>query len=375
MLEPADIDAVVEVLRSGWITSGARVEALEHAFTRITGAKHAVAVSSATAGMHLVLHALGIGPGDEVITPSMTWVSTVNLVHLSGATPVFVDVDRETLMSSADVIAAAVTKRTRLIIPVHYAGAPLDLDPIRDIERTSGVRVIEDAAHALGTHYAGVPVGQSGTAVFSLQATKNVTTAEGGVICTDDDELATGLRSLRFHGLAQSAFDRQSKGRLPNAEVTEPGFKCNLPDINACLALGQLDRLADINSRREQLAERYLSAFAGNRFVMPLGLPGYPHRHAWHLFIVRLDTDRLSIERDTVMVELKERGIATGMHFRPVHLHRFYQKSMPAMDDRLVNTDWNADRIMTLPLFPAMSESDVDRVVHALDEITTRYAA
>jgi len=368
-----DIEAVVRVLESGWITSGPQVRELESAFCERTGARNAVAVSSATAGMHLALHALGIGPGDEVITPSMTWVSTVNLIRLSGATPVFVDVDRDTLMTDARAVEAAISERTRLIVPVHFAGAPLDMAPLKKVANRHGVAVIEDSAHALGTEYLDEPVGSTGTGVFSLQAIKNVTTAEGGVICTDDDELAERLRRLRFHGLGVNAFDRLTNSRLPSAEVIEPGYKYNLPDMNACLGLGQMRRLDELNARRASLARRYLEAFAGSEVVSPLGLPAYSHRHAWHLFIVRVEVDRLTIDRDQFMDELKQLGIGTGLHFRAVHQHEYYRSCAFPGQSELVYTEWNSDRLMTLPLFPGLQDSDVQRVVTAVESIAGRF--
>ncbi len=374
-LEPSDIAAVVEVLQSGWITSGAKVKQLEKAFTEQTGAKHAVAVTSATAGMHLVLHALGVGPGDEVITPSLTWVSTVNLICLSGATPVFVDVDRHTLMTTAAIIEKAITPKTKMIIPVHYAGAPLDLGPIRALERAHGIPVIEDAAHALGSGYMNEAVGKSGTAIFSLQAIKNVTTAEGGVICTQDDAFAERLRRLRFHGLGADSFDRHTNSRLPNAEVLEPGYKYNLPDMNACLALGQLDRLQENNRKRAAFAEKYHDAFANVDAITPLGLPDYPHVHAWHIYIVRVEIDQLSIDRGEFMAALKELGIGTGLHFRAAHQHKYYRESLVGDYATLINTNWNSDRLVTIPLFPDMTDADVDRVIAAVSAVTTRYAA
>jgi UDP-4-amino-4-deoxy-L-arabinose-oxoglutarate aminotransferase len=369
-----DIDAVVAVLRSGWITSGSRVRQLEEKFVTQVGCKHAVAVSSATAGMHLVLHALGLGPGDEVITPSLTWVSTVNLIHLSGASPVFVDVDRDTLMVTAEHIEPAITSRTRLIIPVHYAGAPLDVDSLQSLAARYSIPIVDDTAHALGTRYEGAHVGHNGTAVFSLQAIKNVTTAEGGVICTDDDLFAERLRRLRFHGLGADAFDRKTNSRLPNAEVIEPGYKYNLPDMNACLALGQLDRLAASNARRAEIARQYLDAFIGLDGILPLARPPWSHEHAWHLFIVRVDTDRLSIDRDAFMLELRERGIGTGLHFRAVHQHAFYKARPLRGTAKLENTNWNSDRLVTLPLFPGMTDTDVARVIGAVREILARFA-
>jgi UDP-4-amino-4-deoxy-L-arabinose-oxoglutarate aminotransferase len=373
-LHSEDIDEVVAVLRSGWITSGAKVRQLEEKFAAQVGCKHAIAVSSATAGLHLVLHALDIGPGDEVITPSLTWVSTVNLIHLSGAKPVFVDVDRNTLMVSAEHIEQAITSRTKLIIPVHYAGAPLDQDSLASVASRLAVPIVDDAAHALGSYYDGAHVGHTGTAIFSLQAIKNVTTAEGGVICTDDSQLAERLRRLRFHGLGADAFDRKTNSRLPNAEVIEPGYKYNLPDMNACLALGQLDRLSRSNGRRAEIAQKYKQAFASLDAILPLELPVYPHVHAWHLFIVRVNTDQLTIDRDAFMLELKERGIGTGLHFRAVHQHAFYKKLSLSGKANLESTNWNSDRLVTLPLFPGMTDADVERVIGAVKDTVSRFA-
>ncbi len=235
-----EIQAVNEVLRSGWITTGPKNHELEQRFADSIGCRHAVALSSATGGMHLALLALGIGPGDEVITPSQTWVSTVNMISLLGATPVFVDVDRDTLMTDAARIEAAITPRTRAIIPVHYAGAACDMDPINELALRHGIPVIEDAAHAAGTFYRGRPVGSRGTAIFSFHAIKNLTCAEGAMFVTDDEALANRVRTLKFHGLGVDAYDRLTHGRKPQAQVVEPGFKYNLTDINAAIALVQL---------------------------------------------------------------------------------------------------------------------------------------
>jgi UDP-4-amino-4-deoxy-L-arabinose-oxoglutarate aminotransferase len=369
-LNADDIQAVIDVLKSGWITSGAKVQELEAGICALTGSKHAVAVCSATAGMHIALHSLGIGPGDEVITPSMTWVSTVNLIVLCGATPVFVDVDSDTLMTNAELIAAKITPATRLIIPVHYAGAPLDIEPIRTLAKQHGIALLEDAAHALGSSCRGERVGKSGAAIFSLQAIKNVTSAEGGVICTDDADFAASLRRLRFHGLGQDAFDRTTQGRSPQAEVVEPGFKYNLPDMNACLALGQLHRIDSINGKRQELAEYYRKELATVDSVIPLGLPDYPHEHVWHLFVVRVDEDRMGLTREQFMEALKLRQIGSGIHFKAVHSQKYYRDTMPASALGLENTTWNSDRIVSLPLFPGMSAADVDRVVSAIKDIT-----
>lgn len=371
-ISPADITAVDRVLQSGWITTGERCAELEAGFCRRLGCAAAVAVTSGTAGMHLVLHALGIGPGDEVITPSMTWVSTVNLIRLAGATPVFVDVDRDTLMTGADQIAAAVTDATRLAIPVHFAGAALDMAPLRELAGRCGIRLVEDAAHAAGADCRGEPVGRSGTAIFSLHPIKNLTTGEGGVICTSDEELAARVRRLRFHGLGVDAFDRQSQGRRPQAEVLEPGYKYNLPDMNAALGLGQLERLDRLNGRRAELAGRYLEQLRDIDEILPLARPDHPGQHAWHLFVVRLDVDRAGMSRDAFMQALKERGIGTGIHFRAVHEQRYYRQLMPQWLGKLPNTEWNSSRLLSVPLFPDMQDADVDRVVAAIRQVLAR---
>jgi len=358
-----ELAAVRAVFASGWITTGPKNAELEQAFCELTGNQHAIAVSSATAGLHVTLLALGIQPGDEVITPSLTWVSTLNIITLLGATPVMVDVDRHTLMVTAEQIDAAITPRTRAIIPVHYAGAPVDLASICALGERYGIPVIEDAAHAIGCHYDSQHVGQRGTAIFSLHAIKNITCAEGGIVVTDDGDLADRIRSLKFHGLGVDAWDRDTHGRKPQAEVIAPGFKYNLPDINAAIALVQLGKLADINRRRRTIAQRYLQALADTPFL-PLKQPDWPHLHAWHLFIIRVDEATCGISRNALMEALKAEQIGTGLHFRAAHTHKYYRKRYPHLS--LPDTEWNSERICSLPLFPDMQDEDVIRVINAL---------
>ncbi|CCP02480.1 UDP-4-amino-4-deoxy-L-arabinose--oxoglutarateaminotransferase [Erwinia amylovora Ea644] len=361
-----ELAAVEEVLRSGWITTGPKNQQLEQAFCQLTGNRHAIAVSSATAGMHVVLMALGIGPGDEVITPSLTWVSTLNMIVLLGATPVMIDVDRDTLMVTPQLVEAAITARTRAIIPVHYAGAPADIEAIHALGKRHGITVIDDAAHAAGTYYRGRHVGDSGTAIFSFHAIKNISCAEGGMVVTDDDALADRVRSLKFHGLGVDAFDRQTHGRAPQAEVLTPGFKYNLADINAAMAMAQLDKLAEHNARREQIAQRYLDQLTDTPFL-PLARPVWPHRHAWHLFILRVDRESCGLSRDELMQQLKEQGIGSGLHFRAVHTQKYYRERFPQLS--LPETEWNSDRICSIPLFPGMNDGDCDRVIAALRKL------
>ena len=358
-----EIAAVEQVLRSGWITTGPKSQALEEQFADYVGCKHAVALSSATGGMHITLLALGIGPGDEVITPSQTWVSTANMIALLGAKPVFVDVDRDTLMTDAARIEAAITPRTKAIIPVHYAGAAFDLDPLYALADKHGIAVIEDAAHAAGTRYKGRHVGAQGTAIFSFHAIKNMTCAEGAMFVTDDEALASRVRMLKFHGLGVDAYDRLTGGRKPQAQVMEPGFKYNLADINAAIALVQLERLDAINARRTELAAAYRQKLEGLP-VQPLAVPAYAQTHAWHLFILRIDSERCGMDREAFMKGLQDQGIGTGIHFIATHLHTWYRQRDP--DLYLPNTEWNSARLCSIPLFPDMSDQDLDRVVGAI---------
>ena len=361
-----ELAAVKAVFDSGWITTGAKCAELEQAFTQLTGNQQAIAVSSATAGMHVTLMALGIQPGDEVITPSMTWVSTLNLITLLGATPVMIDVDPDHLMVMPDQIARAITPRTRAIIPVHYAGVPADLHPIYQLARQHGIAVIEDAAHAVGTTYHGRHVGHQGTAIFSFHAIKNITCAEGGLVVTDDAALADRIRSLKFHGLAVDAFDRQTHGRQPQAEVMMPGYKYNLPDISAAIALVQLKKLPDFIARRREIAQRYLDALQALPFT-PLSLPAWPHQHAWHLFILRIDPQRCGLSRDAFMQALKAREIGSGLHFRAAHTHHYYRERYPQL--RLPASERNSQQMCSIPLFPGMTDEDAGRVIQALHDI------
>ena len=365
-----EIKAVESVLRSGWITTGPQNHQLEQDFCEKFGSKHAIAVCSATAGMHVVLMAMGIGPGDEVITPSQTWVSTINIITLLGAEPVMVDIDRDTLMVSAESVKKAITPRTKAIIPVHYAGAPCDLDALRAIADEAGIPLIEDAAHAIGTRYKDEWIGEKGTSIFSFHAIKNVTCAEGGLVVTDDDELANRVRCLKFHGLGVDAFDRQIQGRKPQAEVVEPGYKYNLSDIHAALAVVQLSRLEEMNAKRAELVALYREKLQDSPLEM-LSVPEYPHLHANHLFMVRVDKNACGIDRDTFMEKLKQKEIGTGLHFRAAHTQKYYRERYPSLS--LPQSEWNSATLCSLPLFPDMSNKDVIRVVDAINEILSEH--
>jgi UDP-4-amino-4-deoxy-L-arabinose-oxoglutarate aminotransferase len=368
-INEAEIKAVVEVLRSGWITTGPNCTAFEEAFQEYCQAPGAVALSSATAGMHITLKALDIGPGDEVITPSLTWVSTINLITLAGATPVFADIDKDTLMITAETVRPLITERTKLIIPVHFAGAALDLEPLHRLAAENSITLLEDAAHAAGTEYRGTRIGKVGSTIFSFHPIKNMTCGEGGMFCSNDDKLLDKIRRLKFHGLGVDAYDRNVQGRAPQAEVLEPGYKYNLTDIAAVIGLGQLARLDSFIEKRTLLAQRYLELLAEVDEISPLRQPDYPMRHAWHLFIIRLKKAQTTSDRQAFMEALKQLNIGTGLHFKAVHEQKFYRETLKLKPGSLPATEWNSQRICSLPLFPDMNLSDVDDVVNAIKEV------
>ena len=367
-----DISAVANVLRSGWITTGLKSHEFEKQFCDYTGACHAVSLSSATAGMHLVLKALGIGKGDEVITPSMTWVSTVNLITLAGAKPVFADIDKNSLMVTRDTVKQCMSDRVKLIIPVHFAGAPVDMDPLRKLARAHDIPILEDAAHALGTQYKNQQIGSRGTSIFSFHPIKNITTGEGGMVCSDNHGLIKKIKQLKFHGLGVDSFDRHTRARLPLAEVIEPGYKYNFPDMFAALGISQLKRITEFNEKRESLAKLYLELLNDVEEIIPLTVPEWEIKHSWHLFIVRLDIEKASMTRDRFMDALKQNNIGTGLHFKGVHLHQYYRDNFPITPGSLDNTEWNSERVLSLPLFPKMTREDVHNVVHTIKKVLAK---
>jgi dTDP-4-amino-4,6-dideoxygalactose transaminase len=364
-----EIDEVVDTLRSGWITTGPKAERFEKDFAAYTGFPHALALSSATAGQHIGLIALGVKPGDEVITTPMTWASTVNMIEVARATPVFVDIHRATLQIDESRLEAAVTPRTVGIIPVHYAGAPADMDPILDVARRHGLWVFEDAAHGVGCRYKGTHVGcYDRLGVFSFHPIKNMTTAEGGVLVTQDDELARTLRALRFHGLEKQAWNRYAEGGSPQVEIVLPGFKYNFMDMQAALGIHQLASVGEFNARRRELSSLYDKLLAEVPEIEPLAVPDYDHFHTRHLYVLKvLESARLT--RDRFIAELKVRNVGTGIHFRAVHTQPYYAARYPRWVGALPVAEWVSERLCSIPLFPLMSEDDVRYVVAAIKDV------
>jgi dTDP-4-amino-4,6-dideoxygalactose transaminase len=368
-IRQAEIDEVVDTLRSGWITTGPKAERFEKEFAAYTGFPHVLALSSATAGQHIGLIALGVKPGDEVITTPMTWASTVNMIEVLGATPVFVDIHRATLQIDEGAIEGAVTPRTVGIIPVHYAGAPAAVDPILEVARRHGLWVFEDAAHGVGCRYRGTHVGCfDRLGAFSFHPIKNMTTAEGGVLVTRDEELARTLRALRFHGLEKQAWDRYAEGGSPQVEIVLPGFKYNFMDVQAALGIHQLASVEEFNARRRELADLYDRLLAEVPEVEPLAAPAYEHVHTRHLYVVKV-LERAGITRDRFIAELKARNVGTGIHFRAVHTQPYYAAKYPRWVGALPVAEWVSERLCSLPLFPLMSEDDVRYVVGAIKDV------
>jgi dTDP-4-amino-4,6-dideoxygalactose transaminase len=369
------IDEVVACIRSGWITTGPRVKQFEQDLKAYCGAPFVLCLTSATAGLHLVLTALKLKPGDEVITTPMTFAATLNTIVLAGGKPVLVDVEPGTYNMNVRKIEKAVTKRTRAIMPVHFAGLPVDLDPLYDIAKRHTLRVIEDAAHAIGTEYKGRRIGSFGDIqVFSFHPNKNMTTGEGGCVVTRDEELASEVALLRFHGMDREAWNRFGKTGSQHYEIIAPGYKYNMMDMQAALGIHQLKALDGFIARRTELALRYQSLFMEWPQLSPPKAPAYPHRHAWHLYTPLINPDAAGMDRDAFMQAMKERNIGTGLHYRAVHLYPYYREHFGFKRGDFPHAESISDRIVSLPLFPAMTDKDQERAINAMKDLFGRKA-
>ena len=371
-IDEDEIDEVVATLRSGWIGMGPRTLQFEHDFARYTGARHAIAVNSCTAALHLALIAAGVGPGDEVITTPLTFAATANVIVHQGATPVFADVDRRTQNIDPARVAERITPRTKAIVPVHMLGRPAELDPLLALARDHGLAVIEDAAHAAEAIYRGRHVGTIGRfTAFSFYANKNITTAEGGMLTTDDDAAAERIRTLRLHGISKDAWKRYSSEGFSPYETIEPGFKYNMLDLTAALGLHQLRRAEDNLRTRERYVALYNEAFAEmpGVFVPALEPLGPGDRHAQHLYPLLLDLDALTIDRGGFIEALKGRNIGTGIHYTALHLHRYYRERFGFRRGDFPEAEFVSDRTVSLPLSPALTEDDVEDVIEAVEAV------
>jgi len=370
-----EIDEVTRTLESGWITTGPRTAQFEREFGEYVGAPHALAVNSATAGLHLSLAALGIGPGDEVITTPLTFCSTVNTILQVGATPILADIRDDGNIDPA-AVARKVTDRTRAILPVHMAGLPCDMDAIWQLAREKSLYVIEDAAHAVGTHYEGYPIGaghpekryRSDAVCFSFYATKNLTTGEGGMVVTDDSELYARMKTLCLHGISKDAWNRYSEHGSWYYEVVACGFKYNLSDIQSAIGIHQLRKLERFIDLRASIAERYDRAFACLPEV-EIPFSGGNTRHAWHLYVLRLNLDRLDINRDEFIERLHDRQIGTSVHFIPIPLHPAFSPWASLPENQCPAALALYPRLVSLPLYPDLTNAQVDYVIESVRSV------
>ena len=369
---PAEIDAVSAAMRSGWVTTGPKTKEFEQAFTAFLGGGglQSIAVNSATAGLHLALEALGIGPGDEVIAPTLTFTATVEVVRYLGADPVLVDVDPVTLNIDPAKVRAAITPRTKAIMPVHYGGLACDMDAILAIAKEHGLKVVEDAAHALPTTWRGTLVGQlqSDVTVFSFYANKTITTGEGGMVVTRDEALAKRIQVMRLHGISRDAFDRFT-AKVPSwhYEIVAPGFKYNLTDIASALGIHQLRRAREFQAKRQAIATAYGEALAG----LPLLLPPQPlagESHSWHLYVVRL-TDAAPVTRDAFIEQLFAAGIGCSVHYIPLHLQPYWRDRYALKAADFPHSQHAYERLLSLPMYSRMTAADVARVATAARRI------
>jgi len=365
-VDESDIQAVTEVLRGDWLTNGPTVARFEEAFAAQVGARFAVALSSGTAALHGAVTVAGLGPGDEVILSPLTFLASANCLLYCGAVPVFADIDPATLNLDPERVEAAFSSRTKAILPVHFAGLPCPMDRLQSLARARGLRVIEDAAHALGAEWRGRRIGAiSDLTTFSFHPVKHITTGEGGMVTTNEPRLAEALRRFRNHGIERQVRDRPGTWRQ---DMVDFGFNYRLTDIQSALGLSQLRRLDAGLARREAVAAQYQAAFEAMPELLPA--PTQPGtRHAWHIYPLRLRAERLRADRETVFRALRAENIGVSVHYLPVHLHPYYRERFNTVRGMCPAAEDAADRLLTLPLFPQMTAGDVEDVIAAVRKV------
>lgn len=373
VLDQNAIDEVEACLRSGWLATGPRVKKFEEELQQYLQTKHALALNNATAGLHLSLKCFGLKEGDEVITTPMTFIATLNTIVHAGAKPVLVDVDLNTYNIDVARIEDAITSRTKAIMPVHFAGVPVDLDPLYAIAQKHNLRVLEDAAQAIGSYYKGKIIGSFGdTQVFSFHPNKVMTSGEGGCISTRDDEFAKNVGILRFHGIDREAWNRYAKGGSQHYDVVQPGYKYNMMDIQAAIGIHQLHELEGFIENRNKLAKRYNEAFASwPELTIPKG-PQFDYRNCWYIYVPLINTKASGITRDEFMQKMQEYNIGTGYHHHAAHLYSFYRDTFGYKQGQFPNAELISDSIVSLPLFPTMTFAEQDRVIETMETIFRR---
>ncbi len=375
-ISDAEINEVVECMRSGWVTTGPRVARFEKEFAAFVGARHALAVNSATAGLHLALSATQAGPGDLVITSPFTFTASAEIVRYLGADVVFADIDPVTLNISPQQVEERLRSAdapVRAIIPVHFAGLACDMRALQQLAEKYSVKLIEDAAHAIPATYAGRMIGGFGFAtVFSFYATKTICTGEGGMVVTDDDAAAQWIKLMRLHGINRDAWDRYTtKGAAWHYDVVAPGYKYNMTDMAAAMGIHQLAQAEAFRRRREAIAERYFGGLADLPLQLPPRAPG-EDLHAWHLFVIQLQTERLTINRQQFIDLMTAAGIGTGVHFIPLHLQTYWRERYQLRPEDFPVAKHAYERVVSLPIYPGMSDTEVGRVVDAVRGILGR---
>ena len=371
-IDEEDIEVVVQVLRSPWITTGPKIAEFEEAFAKLVGAKYAVAVSSGTAALHAAMYAIGIKPGDEVIVPAMTFAASATCVVFQGGTPVFVDVDPETLLIDPKQVEAKITSRTKAVIAVDYTGQPCDYDVLRSIADRHGLILVADACHALGARYKGRPVGTlADLNVFSFHPVKHITTGEGGMITTDNPDFAERMRIFRNHGITTDYRQREKQGSW-FYEMVDLGYNYRITDIQCALGLSQLKKLPNWVKRRQEIAQEYDAAFAEFPAIQPLKVRA-DVSHAYHLYVVRLDLSQLRATRAEIFTALRAEGIGVNVHYIPVHLHPFYRKRFGTGPGLCPVAEAAYEEIITLPLFPRMGDNEVEDVIPDVPKVVKDY--
>lgn len=366
-----EIEEVISTLKSGWITTGKKTKFFEGRFKAYIECEHAIALSSCTAALHLALVAAGIGKGDEVITTPFTFAATGEVIIYAGATPVFVDIEKDTYNIDPDKIEDVITSRTKAIIPVHYAGQPCDMDRILKIALEDDLIIIEDAAHALGAKYKEKRVGTIGDiTAFSFYATKNLTTAEGGMVTTNNSEYADRIRILSLHGMSRDAWRRYGDKGSWYYEILDVGYKYNMTDIQASLGIHQLTKFEQFQDIRRKYAELYTGELKGIEGVTTPYVRS-DVQHAWHLYTILIDEPVIGIDRARFIEKLNRENIGTSVHFIPLHLHPYYRRAYGYRRGDFPNAEYIYDRIISLPLYPSMSEDDVGDVINAIKKIVT----
>jgi len=372
-IDEEDIQAVVEVLRSEWLTTGPKVDEFEQVFADFVAASAGVAVSSGTAALHAAIYALGIGQGDEVIVPAMTFAATANCVVFQGGTPIFCDVDSDTLLLDPALIESKLTSRTKAIIAVDYAGQPCDYDNIRSICEAHGLSLVADACHSLGARFKGRPVGSlADLNVFSFHPVKHITTGEGGMITTDDPLFVRRMKIFRNHGITADHRQREQQGSWIY-EMVDLGYNYRITDFQCALGITQLRKLSRWLSRRQEIAKRYDTAFAESEAVKPLQ-SREESTHAYHLYVLRLEPAHLRINRDQVFSSLRAQGIGVNVHYIPVHLHPFYQQRFGTGVGMCPVAEAAYEQIISLPIFPNMSDREIDEVIATVFKITREFS-